>query len=214
VLDPELLWLNDEERGIFIDPVLAVNELKCANVSAEPLNMAVTDVWDSRRGYEPHAPASLRLPRKQYIADASKRLAPKIAAAHAAEQPAHPDLSNLLVKHFNELVGAQTQAIRQRINAKLALAVNGKRGGEWTVDFTALGPEFVREGILPDWTYKIDVEDKLISPFLTGEEPFFEDLLLSLRFRCSRRPDEFNEPLYHFLYEADPEKLHNWYAKR
>jgi hypothetical protein len=79
---------------------------------------------------------------------------------------------------------------------------------------TAPGPEFVREGISPDWTYKIEVEDKLISPFITGEERFFEDLLLSFRFRPSRRPDEFNEPLYHFLYEPDPEKFHNWYAAR
>jgi hypothetical protein len=37
--------------------------------------------------------------------------------------------------------------------------------------------------------------------------------MLSLRFRCARRPDAFNEPLYHFLYEPDPERMHNWYAK-
>ncbi len=82
------------------------------------------------------------------------------------------------------------------------------------MDFTAPGPDFVREGILRDWTYRIEVEDKLISPFITGEEIFFEDLLLSLRFRSSRRPDVYNEPLYHFLYDPDPERLHNWYASR
>ena len=82
------------------------------------------------------------------------------------------------------------------------------------MDFTAPGPEYVREGLSPDGPYKIEVEDKLISPFITGEEPFFEDLLLSLRFSPSRRPDQYNEPLYHFLYEPDPEKLHNWYATR
>ncbi len=47
---------------------------------------------------------------------------------------------------------------------------------------------------------------------MTGEMPFFEDLLLSLRVQVARRPDTYNEPLYHFLYEPDPEKLHNWYA--
>jgi hypothetical protein len=117
------------------------------------------------------------------------------------------------VKHFDSLVGAQSQTVRSRINAKLALDITGPRGGQWTVDFNAPGPDFVRQGILPDWTYKIEVEDKLISPFVSGEEPFFEDLLLSLRLRCSRRPDEYNEPLYHFLYESDPKKLHNWYAQ-
>ena len=92
--------------------------------------------------------------------------------------------------------------------------MTGPRGGEWTVDFTSTGQGYVREGLLPDWTYKIEMEDKLLSPFFTGEEPFFEDLLLSMRFRSARRPDEYNEPLYHFLYDSDPEKLHNWYATR
>jgi UDP-MurNAc hydroxylase len=213
VLDPALLWLNQEDRGIFVDPEIAVREMREANLPSEPLYMAATDVWDSNTGFEPHAPASFRLPRQEYIAAASERVAPSISAAYKAEPPADSDLANLLPKFFNDLVAAQSPSIRKTINAKLAFSVQGRNGGAWTVDFTAPGPEFVSEGILPDWTYKIDIEDKLISPFITGEEPFFEDLLLSLRFRCCRRPDAFNEPLYHFLYEPDPEKLHNWYAK-
>jgi hypothetical protein len=140
-------------------------------------------------------------------------MAPVIAAARDAEPPAHPDVNESLRRHFNSIVGAQSQPVRDRINAKLSFVITGAHPGEWTVDFSSPGPEFVREGILPDWTYKIEVEDKLISPFVSGEEPFFEDLMLSLRFRCARRPDQFNEPLYHFLYEANPERLHNWYAK-
>jgi len=214
VLDPELLWLNEPERGIFIDPEEAVRELRAAKLPSEPLYMAATDAWSSNAGFEPHAPASFRASRKDYIRSASQRMAPSIAAAKAAEPGAHSELPRLIRQHFDALVGAQTPETRKRINAKLALAVRGPRGGEWTVDFTAPGPEYVREGLLPDWTYKIEVEDKLISPFMTGEEPFFEDLLLSLRFCSARRPDEYNEPLYHFLYEPDPEKLHNWYASR
>jgi UDP-MurNAc hydroxylase len=214
VLDPERLWLNTEERGIFIDPELAVRALQEEGVASQPLYMAASDVWDSATGFEPHAPASFRKPRQEYIREASERMAPQIAAARAAEKAANPDLGRLLEQHFNTLVAAQTPAMRRRINARLAFAVSGPRGGNWTVDFGAAGPNYVREGIAPDWTYKIEVEDKLISPFVTGEEPFFEDLLLSLRFQVARRPDEFNEPLYHFLYEPDPEKLHNWYATR
>jgi UDP-MurNAc hydroxylase len=214
VLDPKMLWLNSEERGIFIDPELAVRELKQANLPSEPLYMACIDVWDSDTGLESHAPSSFRAPRHDYISAASERMTPSIAAARAAEPAAHQDLPELLPRYFNELVRAQTPLTRKRINAKLALAVQGARGGQWTVDFTADGPECVREGLLPDWNYKIEVEDKLISPFVTGDEPFFEDLLLSLRMRTFRRPDEYNEPLYHFLYEPDPEKLHNWYATR
>jgi hypothetical protein len=103
--------------------------------------------------------------------------------------------------------------VRRRINAKLAFVVQGKHGGTWTLDFTANDNNYVREGLRPDWTYKMELEDKLLFPFLTKKMHFFEDLLLSLRVGCSRRPDEYNEALYHFLYEPCPEKLHNWYAK-
>ncbi len=212
VLDPDMLWLNTEERGIFVDPELAVQALREANLGSSALYMAAGDVWDSRTGFEPHAPAAFRMPRHKYIAEASERMAPGIAGKQKAEKSANSDLAKLLPQHYNDLVRAQTQSVRQRINAKLAFVVTGPQGGEWTVDFTAPGPTYVVEGLLPDWTYTIEVEDKLIYPFVTGQEPFFEHLLLSLRFRADRRPDEYNEPLYHFLYEPDPERLHNWYA--
>jgi UDP-MurNAc hydroxylase len=214
ILDPDLLWLNQEECGIFIDPELAVLAVRDAGLPSEPLYMAATDVWDSDVGFQSLAPASFRLPRYQYIRDASERMADAVRAAYRAEAPAHDDLPNLLPHFFNTILAAQTPNIREIINAKLAFSVYGPRGGAWTVDFSSAGPDFVSEGIHPEWTYKIDVADKLISPFITGEEPFFEDLFLSMRLRCHRRPDEFNEPLYHFLYEPDPEKLHNWYANR
>jgi UDP-MurNAc hydroxylase len=212
VLDPEMLWLNSVERGIFVDPELGVRAINEAGLPCQPLYMAASDVWDSGTGFEDHAPTAFRCPRDQYIREASERMAPTISARRAAERPAPVEFADLLARHFNALVQAQTETVRQRIDAKLGFVVSGPRGGSWTVDFKSRGPEYVREGLAPDWTYKIEVEDHLLAPFLTGEEPFFEDLLLSLRFRAARRPDEYNEPLYHFLYEPDPEKLHNWYA--
>jgi UDP-MurNAc hydroxylase len=212
VLEPDLLWLNSEERGIFIDPEEAVAALNAARLSVEPLYMAASDVWDSHSGVDHRAPASFRIPRQEYIHAASERMAQQIRALQAVEPPASSDLPQRLVNYFNTIVAAQTPLTRRRINAKLALVVTGPHGGTWSVDFTSPGPEYVHEGLPADWTYKIEVEDKLLYPFLTGQEPFFEHLLLSLRVRLTRRPDEYNEPLYHFLYEPDPEKLHNWYA--
>jgi UDP-MurNAc hydroxylase len=214
VLDPSLLWLNEESRGIFVDPGIAAAEIAKACPYTEPLYMAATDVWDSASGFLRNSPDSFRVPRPEYIACSSERMSGSIAKFYDAEPLAHPNLPNLLPQYFNSLVAAQSDRVRTLVNAKLALQVHGPRGGDWTVDFSTPGPGFVRDGILDGWTYRIAVEDKLISPFITGEELFFEDLLLSFRFRCSRRPDAFNEPLYHFLYEPDPEKLHNWYAKQ
>jgi UDP-MurNAc hydroxylase len=212
VLDPDLLWLNSAERGIFIDPEEAVAALKAAQLPTEPLYMAATDAWDSRSGFERRAPVAFRMPRQEYIRAASERMAAQIRRRRAAEPPAGSDLPQRLMAYFNTLVAAQTPLVRRCINAKLALVVTGRHGGAWTVDFTSSGPEYTYEGLASDWTYKIEVEDKLLYPFLTGQMPFFEDLLLSLRVRLARRPDVYNEALYHFFYEPDPERLHTWYA--
>ena len=212
VLDPELLWLNSDERGIFIDPEEAIAVLKTANLGVEPLYMAATDIWDARSGIERRAPERFRIPRQDYLRIASEQMAPKIRADQVAQPRAGSDLPERLATHFNTLISEQTPAIRRRINAKVAVVTTGCRSGTWTVDFTSTGPEYVREGLDSDWTYKIEADDKLLYSFLTGQQQFFEHLLLSLRVRLARRPDEYNEPLYHFLYDPDPERLHNWYA--
>jgi len=212
ILDPDLLYLNFKDRGIFIDPEEAVAALNAAQLPIEPLNMAATDVWDSRTGIERRAPAIFRVPRQEYIRAASERMAGQIRAWQAAEPLAGSDLPRRVKEYFNSMVAVQSPLVRRRINAKLALVVTGPHGATWTVDFTSPGPEYVYEGLAQDWTYKIEVEDKLLYSFLTGNTPFFEDLLLSLRVRLFRRPDEYNEPLYHFLYEPDPVRLHKWYA--
>jgi UDP-MurNAc hydroxylase len=213
VLDPERLWLNSEELGIFIDPARAVKELLNANIATMPVAMAATDVWDSARGFDFCAPSALRLPRTQYIADVAERMKATIVARQAAEDPATSELPGLFFKHFNDLISAQTPAVRSRINAKVGFVVNGPHGGSWTLDFNSSGPDYVYEGLKSEWNYKIELEDKLLFPFLTKQMFFFEDLFLSLRVRLARRPDKYNDPLYQFFYEPDPEKLHNWYAK-
>jgi hypothetical protein len=212
VLDPDLLHLNTSERGIFIDPEDAKAALIAAKVPGQPLVMAATDVWDSRTGPERRSPDRFQMPRQEYIANASARLAPEIRHRKSQEAPAGSDLGERVVDYFNTRVGAQTPEIRRRINAKMALVVEGPQGGEWTVDFTASGPGFVREGVVRDWTYRIQVEDKLLYPFVTGQMEFLEDLFLSLRVRFSRQPDVYNDPLYNFLYDPDPRRLHAWYA--
>lgn len=212
VLDPERLWLNSAERGIFIDPEVAIAALESAGLASEPVYMAATDVWDSQTGIERLAPPEFRMPRDEYIRNAAVRMAPLIRAIHAAEPPAAPDLAAKLMTYFESVTEALIPSLRQRISAKLALEILGPNGGDWTVDFLAPTPPYVREGLSPDWTYKITVEDKLIYPFLSGSDPFFENILLSLRAGFARRPNEYNEPLYHFLYEPDPKKLQNWYG--
>jgi UDP-MurNAc hydroxylase len=213
VLDPDRIWLNSEERGIFIDPEQAIKALTTTNLPTQALCMAASDVWDSDRGFQVHSPRAFHQPRRDYIRSAIEKMAPRIRSRQAAEPLAGNNLPELLLERFNRLIGCQTPQVRRRINAKLGLVVSGPQGGNWTLDFTSDGPNYVHEGLRPDWTYRIEVEDKLLFPFLTGQMLFFEDLLLSLRVRCARRPDEYNEALYHFLYEPDPEKLHNWYAK-
>jgi UDP-MurNAc hydroxylase len=85
ILDPELLWLNTEDRSIFIDPEEAIAALKAAQLPVEPLYMAATDVWDSRSGIERCAPAIFHMPRQDYIRAASERMVEQIRLQQAAE---------------------------------------------------------------------------------------------------------------------------------
>ena len=176
-----MLWLNSPEQGIFIDPDEAVAAIREAKLGSVGVNMAATDVWNSRTGFARRAPETFRRPRQEYIQEASQRIAPRIAEAKAAELPAGSDLPDRLAKFFNEIVGAQTPEIRKRIAARLAIEATGRHGGAWTVDFNADGPNYVKEGLHPDWTYRVQVEDKLLYPFVTGAIPFFEDC----SFRCA-----------------------------
>jgi hypothetical protein len=155
----------------------------------------------------------VRIARDAYIQQASEKMAEAISNRRKTETSASNDLPDLFENCFNELIKAQTPAVRNRIDAKVGFVVSGAHGGTWTLDFTSESSSYVREGLADDWTYKMEVEDKLLWPFLIGTTPFFEDLLLSLRVSCSRRPDTYNEALYHFFYEPDPEKLHSWYVK-
>lgn len=212
VLDPELLWLNSAERGVFIDPELAVQTARGAGLPAQVVYMRASDAWSSETGFERHAPPALDVPREAYIESAAERYASDVRARRAAEPPAGPDLPERLTEYFHDRIAAQSQAVRDRIGATVALEVTGTAGGSWTLDFTS--PPFVRAGAAGDWTYRIQVEDTLLYPFVTGAMPFLEDLFLSLRVSLARRPDVYNEPLYHFFYEPDPEKLHAWHVSR
>lgn len=211
VLDPDLMWLNSEELGIFIDPVDAVNAVAAANLPSEAVFLAATDAWDSGHGIMQNAPAAFRMPRRDYIAHAATQMSEELATRKAVEPAPNGDLPQLLTQYFEERVAAQTPEIRRRIGAKVALDIAGRAGGAWTIDF--LGPPpYVREGIASDWTYRIQTEDAVIYPFVAGQIPFLEDLFLSLRIRLARRPDVYNEPLYHFFYDPDPSRLQRWYA--
>jgi UDP-MurNAc hydroxylase len=212
VLDPSLLWLNHPETGIFIDPREAVAALHAASVPSQPLFMAATDAWDSSRGFLRAAPESFHADRGRYIADAAARQAAKITARKEAEPAAGSDLGERVIEFFQQRLAALSPEMRRRIGARVNVEATGPQGGAWTVDFTAPGPVFAREGTAGDWTYRFRAEDRILYPFMTGRETWLEDLFLSMRVELGRRPDQYNEPLYHFLYDPDPERLNRWYA--
>jgi Beta-lactamase superfamily domain len=212
ILDPERLWLNDPESGTFIDPEEAISALSAAGLPAEPLYMMVGDVWDSRTGLERRSSRPEPPNRREYIADVSQRLAPTMERWRAEEPPARSDLGERISRYFESRVGALSMEMRRRIGAKVGIVAHGKMDGAWTIDFESSDSTFVREGLAKDWTYKIDVEDKLLYPFVSGAHEFFEDLFLSLRCRLARRPDRYNDPLYNFFYDPNPRRLEDWYG--
>ncbi len=212
VLEPDLVELNSPERGIFIDPKIAVAALREAGSPAEGVCMTASDRWDSDRGFEHRAPASFRGERSEYVRDAARRMRETIRGWRAAETPAGSDLSARVLEYFEARVAAQDPGIRSRIGAKLLVETTGPQAGSWTIDFNARGP-YAREGSCSDFTYRMRAPDVCLYPFVSGREEFLEDMLLSLRVALARRPDVYNEPLYYFLYDPDPVRLRTFYAR-
>ena len=105
VLDPDRLWLNSDDRGIFIDPREAVAALQAAGTPAEPVFMAATDVWDSQSGYRDPCAGRVSPAPSRVHPRASERMAPEIRARRAAETPAGRDLPELLVQSLQRSGG-------------------------------------------------------------------------------------------------------------
>jgi len=116
--------------------------------------------------------------------------------------PASAGLIDRLRDHLAPLV-RRNPFFATRINMRVLFEVTGEHGGEWIVDFRPDGDErVVHESNGEECGSRFRFESRNIEQVLSGEMSW-EDLLLSLRFRAHRDPDQYNQHLFTFFKMAD-----------
>ena len=115
------------------------------------------------------------------------------------EQPT----GSLLVrcKNYFEPLVASSLYFRKKINGKLLLIVTGGINEKIIIDFTK-EKDSVKLFENESSFYKLEVDSRLFNLILE-KKLTWEELFLSLRIRCSRNPDIYNEALIIFLRFAD-----------
>jgi UDP-MurNAc hydroxylase len=140
--------------------------------------------------------------RRAYVERHRARNEAVVRRVLEAIPPAAPGLLDRLRAYLTPLV-RRNPFFATRIDMCVLLDVTGPHGGRWVVDFRA-GPEteVVREWAGDECRYRFTFESRNIDQVLRGELSW-EDLLLSLRFRAHREPDQYNQHLFTFLKMTD-----------
>jgi len=105
-------------------------------------------------------------------------------------------------KNFFEPLITSSLYFREKINGKLLLEVTNQINEKIIIDFTKQENQ-VKLFENEEFFYKFKIEAKFLNLILE-KKLTWEQLLLSLRFKASRSPDEFNATLFTFLRFADP----------
>jgi len=116
--------------------------------------------------------------------------------------PAREGLIDRLRAHLAPLI-ERNPFFAMRINMQVGFEVTGEHGGDWIVDFRPDGDKRVvyeSSGETPRYRFRFEARN--IEQVLRGEMSW-EDLLLSLRFRAHRDPDQYNQHLFTFFKMAD-----------
>lgn len=186
LLAPDQLELNTPD---YVNtPQEAVEALAAAAPEIEGLQMNPGDVWTPERGLDRFRPPPDWNRRMDEIHEMSRRVAPAIAAARAAEPPAPPDLFDRFRAYFEGLLSADPR-IAPRVGICTWWHVTGPAGGDWTLDFRR-ERDWVREGAPEDWNLRIEMEDRLVAQGVSGAA-IWDEIILSFRVRLARRPDHY-----------------------
>lgn len=104
-------------------------------------------------------------------------------------------------KEYFEPLIASSSYFREKINGKILLDVTGPFSEKIIVDF-AKAKDSVKPFENEDFFYRLEINSRFLN-LIFDRKLTWEQLLLSIRFKASRNPDEYNEALIVFLRFAD-----------
>ncbi|MGV3719540.1 MAG: Rieske 2Fe-2S domain-containing protein [Actinomycetota bacterium] len=197
-LDDEFVSQNDSANGIFHDQ-LEVMPLLQPRLTGRLHLVAPGD------RLEPTSDGDLRIERvrpfdfsrrQSVISDYRKRLLPETKVYLAGLPAPEPGFMKRFKRYVGKLFGS-SKLLRERSNALVHFAVHGPNGGEFFIDLRK-GRFTVTERCKESPTYEFFLDGPIARLLADGVE-HWEDVLLSMRFRVRRDPDDYNWPLFALL---------------
>jgi UDP-MurNAc hydroxylase len=197
-LDEELLPLNYSHNGIFHDQQEVFAELQ-RRLSGELHLLLPGDrvVFDAEGDLSVTRSHPFDFSRKeQVIEEYRQRRGPRIQAYLEGLPRPQPDFLLQFKRHLGALFGS-SKLLRARANVLVRFEVAGSHGG--TIDIDLRDGRFtIATSPLGQPNYEFHL-DGPIARLLVDGETRWEDVLLSMRFRAHRDPDEYNWPLFALL---------------
>jgi UDP-MurNAc hydroxylase len=140
--------------------------------------------------------------KASYLKEYQRERLPLIRRELDSIPPPEGSLLHKLQEYFQPLI-ASSAFFRRRIGGRVLIRTTGEHPESMVVDFTR-SENSVYSHAGESCFYTLEIEDKLLNLVL-DQKLSWEELLLSLRVRASREPDQYNESLVVFLRFADPE---------
>jgi L-ascorbate metabolism protein UlaG (beta-lactamase superfamily)/nitrite reductase/ring-hydroxylating ferredoxin subunit len=212
-LDPALRPFNDSMRppGIFPDTEQSVAWLRELLPRQRWAGFRPGDRVDLDTGELTPDPISARFSYTEglesYLDTYAADRAGSLAAVHAAAGDPGPELAERFRAHFSRL-GTLSPYFLRRIGMTVRFEVGGASGGNWDVRMDESGLVVDLDGAAdatePAYTFTVD--GRWLNQVLVGAVAW-EDLLLSLRLRARRNPDQYNDYLIGLLKHANESAL-------
>jgi len=151
--------------------------------------------------------------RRQYLESYKLRRQDIIKKELSTIEVPNESLLGKCKEYFEPLIESSSY-FREEINGKILLDITGGTKEKIIVDFSK-EKDSVKLFENEDFFYKLEIDSRFLNLIL-AKKLTWEQLLLSIRFKASRNPDVYNEPLIVFLRFADANsyKAYELYEKR
>ncbi len=209
--DPELAEFFLDENSMFCTAAVAAERLESeSDIPALVLNpgdrLRVDDEAHPVERHPAYADFHYERDRRSYF-EAHKAEGQAIVADVLGAIPdPEPGLFDRLRRHFLPFLKGHTY-FTSRIDMRVLFRASGAEGGDWVVDFRKdPDPRLVYDWAGEPCQYTFDVQSRYLDQVLR-DELSWEDLLLSLRFRCARDPDRYNQHLFTLFKMSDSRAL-------
>lgn len=197
-LENDCFDYNFNENGIFPDQHDIVSEIEGKLISNYNMMQPDDDIiLNSSSGirFENKKTFDFSIKRELLLEYQKKRLPIIETYLNKISEPKN-DLYELFCEFFNDIFNYSSY-FTSKVDQLVEFEILGNFGGNWQIDFSDNHPK-IYDHTIKESNYKFTLDSKYLNLIL-NEQINWEDFLLSLRLKISRKPDVYNGALFALL---------------